>query len=179
MTDVFLMGTSGSANDPKRSKWREPIKAVCKQLGLDCYDPTSITGNWDETVGRHEVALLQESKIVVMAITADTAGVGSLAESGWAALSALKRGQAFALYISPAFTDTQMGPIQRLGSRIDTLFGHKYDSLEASSRRARILTLGHAMTFAKEFPDVDFYIANDLDHLTSWVSNRLRKLQKA
>src|SRR6476646_736192 len=124
MVDVFLMGTAGSMTDPHRSKWREPIKAICKRLGVQYYDPTEQTRDWDETMGRREVEIMKECKVIVMAITGDTAGFASLAESGWAALSALKRGQAFGLYITPEFVDTKMGPMQRLGSKIDELFGY-------------------------------------------------------
>jgi hypothetical protein len=177
MVDVFLMGTAGSMTDPHRSRGREPIKAICKQLGVQYYDPTEQTRDWDETMGRREVETVKECKVIVMAITGDTAGFASLAESGWAALSALKRGQAFGLYITPEFVDRKMGPLQRLGSKIDALFGYKYDSEEAASRRARTLSLGHAMTLAMQFPDVELFIANDLPKLTSWTETRLKKLK--
>lgn len=177
MVDVFLMGTAGSVTDPHRSNWREPIKATCKQLGVQYYDPTEQTRDWDETMGRHEVAIMKECKVIVMAITADTAGLASLAESGWAALSALKRGQAFGLYITPEFEDKTMGPVQRLGSKIDALMGHKYDSVEAASRRARTLALGHAISLAMEFPDLELFVANDLAKLTNWSETTLRKLK--
>jgi hypothetical protein len=128
-------------------------------------------------MGRREIEIMKECKVIVMAITGDTAGFASMAESGWAALSALKRGQAFGLYITPEFVDRKMGPAQRLGSKIDALFGFNYDSEEAASRRARTLSLGHAMTLATQFPEVDLYIAHDLQKLTSWTETTLRKLK--
>src|SRR5215468_4237814 len=101
MADVFLMGTSGKFDDPKRPMWRKPIKAACARMGITFFDP--VVPNWDDAAQVHEIEELKVAKVIVMGITAHTASIASLAESGWAALSALKRKQAFGLYVDTMY----------------------------------------------------------------------------
>src|SRR5437870_4862697 len=101
MVDVFLMGTAGNYNDPNRSLWREPIKTACAKVGIECYDP--VVGVWDEETGRREAEALLTARVLVMAITSDTVGVASLAESGWTVCSAMLRRQAVGLYVDPEY----------------------------------------------------------------------------
>src|SRR5258706_353370 len=102
MADVFLMGTSGKYDDPNRSKWREPIKNACARAGISTFDP--VVKDWNEQAMKAELDALRQAKVIVMAVTADTAGIASLAESGWAALSAVQRKQAFGIYVDPVFS---------------------------------------------------------------------------
>jgi hypothetical protein len=88
--DIFLMGTAGRFDDPNRSTWREPIKKACTEIGISCFDP--VVPEWNEEAGRREAEALRSAKVIVLAITADTVGMASLAESGWTVLSAVASG---------------------------------------------------------------------------------------
>ena len=180
--DVFLMGTAGKLDDPKRSMWREPIKAACAEHGITCFDP--VVPNWNDDAMRREVEALRTARIIVMAITADTAGIASLAESGWAALSALARRQAFGLYVDNMFVAEGFNPrvSQDSSSLIEYLFGKDADQnpteLADVSRRARKLVGGHAAELAKQFPQINLYVAPDLESLGKWTVETAQKLLK-
>jgi hypothetical protein len=180
--DVFLMGTAGKYGDPKRSMWREPIKAACAKHGITCFDP--VVPNWDDEAMRREVEALRTARVVVMAITADTSGIASLAESGWAALSALARRQAFGLYVDNMFVAEGFNPRVSQDSRslIEYLFGKDADQnpteLADVSRRARKLVSGHAAELARQFPQMNLYVAPDLESLTTWTVETALKMLK-
>ncbi len=173
MADVFLMGTAG------QSKWRDPIKAACAKHGITFFDP--IVSDWNDESMRREVEALRTARILVMAITADTAGIASLAESGWAALSAVQRKQAFGLYIDVEFSEKQVNPMLTQGSMSirDLFLGQgKQDAtgaLYTASARARKLVDGHAQELAAEFPGLDMYVAHSLQELSEWIIKTAKK----
>ncbi|HLY28601.1 MAG TPA: nucleoside 2-deoxyribosyltransferase domain-containing protein [Aggregatilineales bacterium] len=175
MTDVFLMGTAGSYNDPKRSMWREPIKAECAKIGVTCYDP--VVPTWDEETGRLEVEALHKARILVMAITDETPGMASLAESGWAVASALLRKQAVGLFIDPAYQGERT-TLSTMMVRIDNLLNTNpsAESFADTSRRARKLVISHATSLLTQFPDTTLYMAKDLADLTRWTVATAKKL---
>jgi Nucleoside 2-deoxyribosyltransferase like len=181
MADVFLMGTAGKMDDPKRSLWREPIKAACVKHGVTFFDP--VVPEWNQDAMRNEVEALRVARVIVMAITADTAGIASLAESGWAALSALQRKQAFGLYVDTAFKEFNPRMSQESSNLIDFLFGKGREKSTAelieASRRARQLVGGHAKELAAQFPDLNLYIARSLDDLAEWTVATAQKLGQA
>ncbi|MCS6872691.1 MAG: hypothetical protein NZ571_14680, partial [Anaerolineae bacterium] len=156
---VFLMGTAGT------SQWREPIKAACAAEGISVFDP--VVPVWDEAAQQREAAALQSAQVILMAITDETASVGALAESGWTALSALKRRQALGLYVDPNYIEPELLLSQQTGSP----HGDKRatDTIEDASQRARKLVIQHAMRLAAQFPDLDIYIAKDLADLQEWA----------
>jgi hypothetical protein len=180
MADVFLMGTAGGLDDPQRSAWREPIKAACAQYGITCYDP--VVSEWDDEAMRREVEALRAARVIVMAITADTAGIASLAESGWAALSALQRKQAFGLYIDvkPAGGKFDARMTQESSTLINILFGRirarSTAELAEASHRARKLVGGHAQELTAQFPELNLYVARNLHDLTEWTVATARKM---
>jgi hypothetical protein len=181
MADVFLMGTAGKLDDPRRSLWREPIKAACQKNGISFFDP--VLPQWNDDAMRQEIEALRTARVIVMAITADTAGIASLAESGWAALSALQRKQAFGLYVQ-TFAGQDFNPrvSQESSSLINLLFGRgKRDTAEMlrASQRARKLVGGHAKELAAQFPDLNLYVAHDLNDLTEWTVATAQKLIQA
>ena len=100
---------------------------ACTQHGITCFDP--VVPNWNDEAMNREVEALRTARIIVMAITADTAGIASLAESGWAALSALARRQAFGLYVDNMFVAEGFNPrvSQDSSSLIEYLFGKDAD----------------------------------------------------
>ncbi|MFN7209613.1 MAG: galactokinase [Aggregatilineales bacterium] len=146
---VFLMGTTGD------SQWREPIKAACAAEGISVFDPR--VPIWDEAASRREADALQRAQVVVMAITAETLSFGALAESGWAALSALKRHQAVGLYVDPHYHVDQAGESPSAAS------------LQEASQRARQLVRQHAARLAEQFPALNLYLAQDLADLRDWT----------
>ncbi|HRE48476.1 MAG TPA: nucleoside 2-deoxyribosyltransferase domain-containing protein [Aggregatilineales bacterium] len=154
MIDIFLMGTIG------RSGWREPIKAACAEAGITCFDPA--VGEWDERARRQEVQALQEARVIVMAILPDTASLASLAESGWVALSAMKRKQAFGLYLDLAaeFGDDALS-----------------NSMEDASMRARKLVSSHAAALKAQFTRLNVYLAESLQDLEEWAVARAKRLK--
>lgn len=180
--DVFLMGTSGKFDDPKRSMWREPIKAALIKHRITFFDP--VVPEWNDAAMKREVDALRTAKIIVLAITADTAGIASLAESGWAALSAIYRKQAFGLYIDNMFVAEGFNPrlSQESSQLIEYLFGKGKEKsaidLADASRRARQLVTNHAQAITDEFPALNLYRAHDLEDLTRWTVDAAKKLIK-
>lgn len=166
MADVFLMGTAGRADDPHRSPWREPIKIACTKAGITYFDP--VVNEWDDEAMRREVEALATARVLVMAVTADTAGVASLAESGWAALSALLRKQSVGLYIDQNFKGEKITQ-STVMVRLDTLLGRGPETIEVASRRARKLVNSHATKLATQFPGLNIHVAKDLDELARWT----------
>jgi hypothetical protein len=176
MVDVFLMGTSGNFNDPNRSKWREPIKDACAKVGITCFDP--VVPEWNEQAMKAEVEALRNARVIAMAVTADTAGIASLAESGWAALSAIRRKQAFGIYVDSMFVAEGLDPHMSVASidLVGLMMGkgkaedpQVVDQLAESSRRARKLVDGHAHELAKQFPELNLYVAESLAELRKWT----------
>ena len=175
MADVFLMGTSGSFNDPNRSLWREPIKAECAKWGIECFDP--VVPVWNEDYGKIEVEALQKAKVLVMAITSETAGVASLAESGWAVLSALMRRQHVGLYIAPDYQG-EKSTRSTLMVRLEELInGNSGETIEEASRRARKLVNSHATNLLTQFPGLTVYLAKTLEELTTWTVATAKKVK--
>lgn len=173
MADVFLMGTAGNFEDKKRSMWREPIKTACAKVGITCFDP--VVPEWNEAAMKAEFEALITARVITMAITANTSGFGSLAESGWAALSALKRGQAFGLFVDKTFFMEGFDPrLSQASSDLLNMLVGKDQSKDAkaladASRRARKLVDGHAHELAKQFPELNLFVAEDLESLRDWT----------
>lgn len=95
---VGLFGTCGD------SKWRDPVIAKLSALGIDTFNP--VVPNWTPECAAVEAEHLATDRVLLFAITGETGGFGSLAETGWAALSALRNGQIVVFYIQ----DTDDGP---------------------------------------------------------------------
>jgi hypothetical protein len=180
MADVFLMGTAGNVDDPQRSAWREPIKTACAQYGITCFDP--VVSEWDDEAMRLEVEALRAARVIVMAITADSASIASLAESGWVALSALQRKQAFGLYIDAKLSSKGFNArmTQESITLINILLGRararSTAELFEASHRARKLVGGHAQELSAQFPELNLYVAPSLPALTEWTVATARKL---
>src|SRR5260221_1089911 len=181
MADVFLMGTSGSPTDPNRSRWREPIKEACKRAGISYFDP--VVSEWNEAAMQAELDALRTARVIAMAVTADTAGLASLAESGWAALSAVQRNQAFGIFIDIMFVAEGVDPRMSIASKdlLQAILGKKKNNesgtpshaeqLADASRRARKLVGGHANELAKQFPELNLFVAGSVRELAEWTVN--------
>jgi len=186
MADVFLMGTAGSRTDPNRSRWREPIKEACERAGISCFDP--VKPEWDDEALQAELDALRTARVIAMAVTADTAGLASLAESGWAALSAVQRNQAFGLYIDTMFRAEGVDLEASVASKdlLEAIMGHKKhdeaaplthdEELAEASRRARKLVGGHAFELAKQFPKLNMFVAGSVRELAEWTVNTAKMM---
>jgi hypothetical protein len=174
MADVFLMGTSGKYDDPNRSMWREPIKEACQKIGVTCFDP--VVPQWTEEFAAVEAEALREAKIVIMAITADTVGMASLAESGWAVLSALLRKQVVGMYVDPEYNGEAVTGLTAT-IRLE-MMRSGMDTIDEASRRARKLVRSHANKLKDQFPGVNLFVASDLDELTRWTVAMAHKTVK-
>src|SRR5215213_2950445 len=103
--EVFLMGTIGGAyEDPNRDCWREEIvQPVLDELGVTYFNP--VVSEWTEESAEIEARVITQAETIVLVITASHPSIGSLAESGWAVLSAIEREQTIIIYIAPDSTN--------------------------------------------------------------------------
>lgn len=133
---VFLMGTIGGAwSDPNRDCWREHvIQPQLDELDVTYYNP--VVEDWSEENAREEAEAIKDSEAIVMVITVNHASIGSLAESGWAILSAIEREQTIIVYIAK-------------------------DSSDPDSLRARQIVLSQATTLAPQIDELT--LVNDID----------------
>ncbi|MBX3080067.1 MAG: hypothetical protein KF716_00445 [Anaerolineae bacterium] len=173
MADVFLMGTAGSYNDPNRSLWREPIKEGLKKLGVSYYDP--VVPTWTDDTMMRESEAMATAKMLVMAITSTTAGVASLAESGWLIASAIMRKQVVGIWVDGMFEGLKLTQGTMMIRR-EMMLKMGPETLEDASRRARKLVNSHARKLLEEYPDLKLYVAKDLPDLTDWTLRMAQEL---
>jgi hypothetical protein len=133
---VFLMGTIGGAyEDPNRDCWREElVQPVLEELGVTYFNP--VVSVWTEESAEIEARVIAQAETIVLVITAAHPSIGSLAESGWAVLSAIEREQTIIIYIAP-------------------------DSANEDSWRARRIVLSQARPLAENLDNV--MIVDSLD----------------
>jgi hypothetical protein len=60
-----------------------------------------VVSNWTEENAEIEARVIAQAETIVLVITASHPSIGSLAESGWAVLSAIEREQMIIVYIAP------------------------------------------------------------------------------
>jgi len=97
---VFLMGTIGGVySDPNRDCWREyVVQPELDKLGVTYYNP--VVEHWSEEKAREEAEAIANAETIVLVITQNHPSFGSLAESGWAVLSAIERNQTIIMFIT-------------------------------------------------------------------------------
>ncbi|MCP4357586.1 MAG: hypothetical protein GY796_06180 [Chloroflexi bacterium] len=83
---IGLFGTSGN------SVWREPVMHRLEEEGIPYFNPVVKSG-WKPEMAVIEAEHLATDRVILFVITGETESLGSLAETGWAALSGLKNGQ--------------------------------------------------------------------------------------
>ncbi len=93
---VGLFGTCG------KSTWREPVMAQLQPEGIEFFNP--VVPHWTPECAAAEAEHLAQDKVVVFVITGEEESPGSLAETGWLALSAFRNGQT-ALFVVEDFAD--------------------------------------------------------------------------
>lgn len=84
---IGLFGTTG------QSRWRKAVIRRLQAENIAYFDPTVAEG-WTPAQAEIEATHLATDKVILFVITAETPAFGSLAESGWAAVSAARNGQA-------------------------------------------------------------------------------------
>lgn len=95
-SEVGLFGTCGSP----ASTWRQDIFIPeLEKKDLAYFNPQVGPNEWTPEMATREAEHLASDEIIVLPISKETHGYGSLAEAGWAILSALLRGQRLGIYI--------------------------------------------------------------------------------
>lgn len=79
---VGLFGTCGG------SKWRVPFEDKYRSAGISFFNPQ--VDNWDASMADIEAQHLAEDEIILFPITGETYGTGSLAETGFSILQAIR-----------------------------------------------------------------------------------------
>lgn len=88
---VGLFGTAGS------SAWRDKVMARLAAAGIAYFNP--VVPDWTPAHAEIESQHLATDRVILLVITGETESYGSLAETGWAALSAAQNGQTMLLVI--------------------------------------------------------------------------------
>jgi hypothetical protein len=79
---IGLFGTCGG------SKWRIPFKEAYSSQEISFFDPQ--VENWDPYMATIEAEHLAEDEIILFPITDETYGIGSLCETGYSILQAIR-----------------------------------------------------------------------------------------
>ncbi len=80
--------------------WREShIIPVLDALKVSYFDPTAFAGEWTKERGDYEAEVMARCETVVMVFNRTSLAFSGLAETGWAALGVVERGQHFILQI--------------------------------------------------------------------------------
>jgi len=79
---IGLFGTCGT------SKWRDPFIKKYNELGINYFNPQ--VENWDGELAQHEAVHLSEDQIILLPVTGETYGSGSLTEIGFSILQTIK-----------------------------------------------------------------------------------------
>lgn len=142
---VFLMGTVGGAyEDPARDCWRENIvQPLLDELGVTYFNP--VVSDFTDEDAEREARAIANAETIVLVITSTAPSVASLAESGWAVVSAIERDQTVIAYIQP-------------------------ESDDVDSRRARTIVLAQASQLTDGLPQVIF--VDSFDDLTNALVER-------
>lgn len=82
---VGLFGTAGN------STWRNGVIERLYAEGIATFNP--VVDDWTPDLAEVEAQHLATDRVILLVITDDTESFGSLAETGWAALSAEQHGQ--------------------------------------------------------------------------------------
>jgi hypothetical protein len=122
--------------------WREEhIIPVLDELGVTYFDPTG-ANSWVTDMGDHEAEMMAHCETIVMVINTVNPSFASLAETGWAALGAIERGQHFILQVDESFDYKLPAPIRQAagGAELEELMRHYTTS-------SRYLVRQHARNF--------------------------------
>lgn len=119
---VGLFGTCGG------SKWRDPFIEKFKSLDIPFFNP--VVPNWTKECAVEEARHLAEDEVILFPVTSETFGMGSLAETGFSVLQALKTNvrREICVYVAP---------------KVDQVLFEQNPSLARESDKARALVAAH------------------------------------
>ena len=83
----ITIGLFGTCDE---SRWRDRFMAEYKRLKIKYYNPQVAPGTWDPKMADIEARHLAHDQIILFPVTSESYGLGSLAETGYSILSALK-----------------------------------------------------------------------------------------
>jgi len=96
LPEVGLFGTCGTP----ASTWRHDIFIPrLEAKGLSYFNPQVGPGEWTPEMAEREAESMANDEVIVVPISNETHGYGSLGEAGWAILSALLRGQKLGIFV--------------------------------------------------------------------------------
>ena len=136
---IGLFGTCGG------STWRDPFMAAYARNGIGYFNPQ--VDDWTTEMAEIEAQHLVEDDIILFPVTGETAGLGSLAETGFSMFQAMKTNmnRYFVFMV-----DDECDPLKVLDP-----------VLTKESRRARALVRAHLRK--NQHPNV--FVCGDLDQM--------------
>lgn len=160
MPCIGLFGTCGG------SRWRESFIKRYSELRMIWYDPQ--VENWTPDLAEIEASHLASDPIILFAVTNETYAFGSLAESGFSIMNAMRLDdrREFVLYIAQDLADVDSRGYPLDDRRRDG--APNPDSQAIASLRARALVRQHILKLT--LPNV--YLVDSLDEMLN-VSIRL------
>jgi hypothetical protein len=151
MTDYPQVILFGSIYGDWREKYVIPL---LEELGVSYYNPLSPTGVWYEELGDREIEVMAHCETIIMVVNIETPAFASLAETGWGALGAARRGQNFILQIDMDY------PYRLPDSLRQSAEGQELEqALQGWITRSRYLVKGHASQFDLE----TMHLVEDMD----------------
>jgi hypothetical protein len=151
MLCIGLFGTCGN------SKWREPFIEHYTKLGINYYNP--VVPDWKPECADIEAEHLANDAIILFPVTSETYGTGSLAETGFSLLRAIRLDERrhVVLMINPNLDD----------SLKENPLAYK------ESKRARALVIAHL----KQQNFANAHVVNDLETMLE-ISIKLYEAEK-
>lgn len=169
MLCIGLFGTCGG------SRWREnTFIPAYEEAGIEYFNPQ--VEDWDPSLAAIEADHLANDQIILFPITNETYAIGSLAETGFSILNAMKLDdrREFVIYIADdiAAKDPKGQP---LDDQLNPDGTKNPNSRAKESLRARALVLQHLRKL--QIPNV--YVVDSLEEmlkvsLTLWESSKIR-----
>lgn len=134
-----------------QSTWRNDlIIPILRRRGLPFFNPQK--SSWQPEDALTEAQHMAEDQVIVLPVSKESEGYASLAETGWATLGALLRGQEVNIFIELS------------------------DSLPRAAIRSRALVLKLAKSIEQEFPI--FYLSEDIQEAAQWGIIKLTEVVK-
>lgn len=153
---IGLFGTCGG------SKWRDQFMSIYDEKGIVYYNPQ--VEDWTPECAVEEAAHLANDAIVLFPVTNETYAFGSLAETGFSMLQAIRLDDRRDFVV---FIDQSIATHDPLGNVLDDRFNEdgltNPQSRARESLRARALVRQHLLKL--RLPNV--YVAKDLTEMLS------------
>lgn len=147
-------------------EWREKIIIpVLDAMGVSYFHPGLGHDAWTESMGKREAEVISHAETLLMVVNSLSPAFGALAEAGWMAVGALKRGQTFILYVESRYEITPPAwywLIPGMKNRLRVI--------EDYSNRARFLAKEHALRLSKEIEGLT--VAENMDEVVALLRQK-------